>query len=385
MGPIRPHLHVGLLVTVAILVAIGQWRIAKNEANQRIAVVARPQGVMGTDCTLAIVVTRENLHVAHEALERAESVIRSIEARMSSWLDHSEISRFAAAKPGREIALSSDTLSVLRAAREAFLATERAFDVTCRPQIQLWREAGEAGRLPSSEQLARARNSSHWNLVELTEDGVLKLSDTVCLDLGGIAKGYAIDRALEAMQGGDVYGAMVDIGGDLACSGQQADGGPWQVDVKSPDEPDMMLRLQVTERAVATSGNYARYITIDGQQYSHIVDPRTSLPADSVASVTVVSPTAQSADVWATALSVLGADGLRLLPGDIQALMVVAADEGKQTLCTAAFRDFLAESPPEDLHVWLGDKDLRRSERPMPCDGLQSIRAVGELDWIGRR
>jgi thiamine biosynthesis lipoprotein len=281
---------------------------------------------------------------------------------MSSWLDQSEISQFAMAKPGQEVALSPDTLSVLQAARDAFQATERAFDVTCRPQIQLWRVAGEQGHVPSDEQLAQARKASHWNLVQLTENGIRKRADTVCLDLGGIAKGYAIDQALAAMLGVGVHGAMVDIGGDLACSGQQADGGPWQVDVKEPDKPETMLRLRVTDRAVATSGNYARYITIDDQQYSHIVDPRTSRPADSVTSVTVLSPTAQSADIWATALSVLGADGFRLLPGDIHALMIVAGDDGERTVCTPAFRDFLADEPPEDLHVWQPREEVPRGE-----------------------
>ncbi len=361
MGPIRPPLGAALVIAVTALVAIGQWRIAKNEANQKIAVVARPRGVMGTDCTLAVVVTRANLDVAHEALGQAEFVIRGIEARMSSWLDRSEISRFATAQPGQEIELSPDTLSVLKAARDAFQTTEQAFDVTCRPQIQLWRDAVEEGQVPSDQQLAQARCGSHWDLVELTENGIRKRADTVCLDLGGIAKGYAIDRALAAMQGNGVYGAMVDIGGDLACSGQQADGEPWQVDVKAPNESGLLLRLRVTDRSVATSGNYARYITIDGQEYSHIVDPRTSRPADAVTSVTVVSPTAQSADIWATALSVLGADGFRLLPADIQALMVVV-DGGERTVCTSGFRDYLADEAHEELEVRQPTKDSSKSE-----------------------
>ncbi len=362
MGPIRPQLGAGLVIAVAVLVAIGQWQIAKNEANQKIAVVARPRGVMGTDCTLAIVVSRKNLDVAHEALGRAESVIRGVEAKMSSWLDQSEISQFAMAAPGQEVELSADTWRVLKAARDAFQATEGAFDVTCRPQIQLWRDAGEQGHVPSETQLAQARKGSQWNLIELTEGGILKRADTVCLDLGGIAKGYAIDQALAAMLGVGVHGAMVDIGGDLACSGQQADGEPWQVDVKEPDDPEMLLRLQVTDRAVATSGNYARYITIDDQQYSHIVDPRTSRPADSVTSVTVVSPTAQSADIWATALSVLGADGFRLLPGDIHALMIVAGDDGDHTVCTGAFCDFLTDEPLAELEVWRPAQETPDSE-----------------------
>jgi thiamine biosynthesis lipoprotein len=342
-----------LVVSVAMLVAFGQWRIAKKEASEKIAVVARPQGVMGTDCTLAVVVTRDQVQQAQESLQRAETVIRGIEARMSSWLHESEISRCAASASRDEVPLSADTLAVLRAARDAFDLTGGTFDVTCRPQIQLWWEAVQRGEVPDREQCVQARQASHWDLVEWTANGIRKRADSLCFDLGGIAKGYAIDRALDALRGPEVHGAMVDIGGDLACTGLQADGRAWHVDVRDPQQSEALLRLQMADLSVATSGNYARYLTIDGRRYSHIIDPRSSLPADHVVSVTVISATAQAADIWATALSVLGSDGLAMLPENVDALLVVVGQDGESSLtCTRGFADHVVGPLPQNVSVW---------------------------------
>jgi thiamine biosynthesis lipoprotein len=342
----------GLIAVVACFVAVGQWQIAKTEANQKIAVVARPEGVMGTECTLAVVVTRNNLLHAQEALRRAETVIRGIESRMSSWLDNSEISQFAAAKSGQTVPLSADTLAVLEVARDAFDATKRTFDITCRPQLQIWREARERGQVPSRDQLAGARQASHWDLVEWTSGGLRKRSDTVCFDLGGIAKGYAIDRALDALQCPHVRGSLVEIGGDLACSGRRANGETWQASVRNPACPEPLVRLNIVEGSVATSGNYARYLEINGRKYSHIIDPRTSQPVDEVVSVTVVAPTAVAADIWATALSVHGSAGFILLPENVQALLILAGNDDRPMVCTSGFRDYLLGPAPDGLRVW---------------------------------
>jgi thiamine biosynthesis lipoprotein len=218
--------------------------------------------------------------------------------------------------------------------------------------IELWRRAGEQGVVPTESERNDARAASHWDLLELTDTGAVKRALGVCVDLGGIAKGYAIDRAVEALRRARVVGGMVDVGGDLACFGEQADGRDWPVDVKDPFGPGRLARLRVRGGAVATSGNYARYVEIAGQRYSHVIDPRTRRPAHAAQSVTVVAPTARTADVWATALSVLGPEGFGRLPKDVDALIIVGSKDDYQILCTTGFRNLLEEPLPERLAVW---------------------------------
>jgi len=311
---------------------------------------------MGTTCALVAVVPYGERGRAEKALCQAETALRAVEARMSTWMADSEVSCFNAAGGGVEVPLSPETLEVLRIARDSASQTHGAFDVTCGPVIELWRRAGERGVAPTETELADARAASGWGLIELTERGGVKRCDTARVDLGGVAKGYAIDQAVEALRHGGLDGGLVDVGGDLACFGQQADGQSWPVDVRNPFGSGRLAQLRVRDAAVATSGNYARYTDIAGKRYSHIVDPRTGQPTEATQSATVVAPTALTADIWATALSVMGAQGLSRLPGDVEALMITGSKDDYRLFCTPGFRDLIAEPMPDRLAVWEADE-----------------------------
>ena len=342
-------LRIGLIVGLAVLVGVGLWKTSDGPARGRVAVVRRCQRVMGTSCTLAAVVPGRRRAEARAVLGEVESAIRAIEGRMSSWLDASEISRLNGAPAGRKVTLSPATLTVLCAARDAAEATDGAFDVTCRPLIELWREAGQHGELPDATQHKAARALSGWELIRLLPAGVVKQSDTARVDLGGIAKGYAIDRAVAILRRAGLSGGLVDIGGDLACFGKPAEGQFWSVDLQDPFAIEPLATLQLREGAVCTSGNYERFTRIDGRRYSHILDPRTGLPADAAPSVTVIAESAMTADIWATALSVLGPDGLRQLPEGVEALMVTGDRQKERILATLGLRKLLKRPLPKRL------------------------------------
>jgi len=232
---------------------------------------------------------------------------------------------------------------MLIAARDAAEATDGAFDVTCRPLIELWRDAGKHGTLPEVARREEARASSRWKLITLLTDGAVKQSDTARVDLGGIAKGYAIDRAVEIVRRADPSGGLVDIGGDLACFGKPADRKFWSVDLRDPFSEEPLGTLQLGEGAACTSGNYERFAEIEGRRYSHILDPRTGMPAEAVPSVTVVSRSAMTADIWATALSVLGPDGFGRLPEGVEALIVTGDSQAERIFATPGFRALLKQ------------------------------------------
>jgi len=341
-----------LFVGLITLVGIGQWHIGVLRASRRIAVVRCPRAVMGTTCSMAAVVLERDRARAEDALRKAEGVLRAVEARMSRWLADSEISRLNAAPAGRHVPLSTDTLAVLRAAKEASVQTDGAFDVTCGPLVELWRRARRQGVLPQQSELSEARAACGWDQFELDQSGAVKRVAEARVDLGGIAKGYAIDRAVEVLQRAGLDGGLVDVGGDLRCFGRPITAERWPVDVQNPFVPGRLVELKVPGRAVATSGNYARFAEIQGRRYSHIIDPRTGRPAQAAASVTVIAPEAMTADVWATALSILRPDGFASLPKGVEAMLITGDQQDAQTHHTPGFRPLMVEPVPRGVRVW---------------------------------
>ncbi|MCJ7752256.1 MAG: FAD:protein FMN transferase, partial [Armatimonadetes bacterium] len=336
-----------LILGLAALTGVALWKTSAPPPFSAPFLVSHPEGVMGTTCTL-VAVTADPAQ-GQKALRDAESVLRRVEGLMSTWLSDSEISRLNQAAAGEEVALSPETLLVLDTASGAALETDGAFDVTCRPVIELWREAAERGSLPSDAELENARAASSWELIELTPTGASKQAGSARVDLGGIAKGYGIDQSLDAMRAAGVLGALVDVGGDLRCFGQPPQASLWMVDVRDPFSEGRLAELGVWGAAVCTSGDYARFVEIEGRRYSHIADPRTGRLAEAACSVTVVAQTAMEADIWATALSVLGRDGIERLPSGVEAMLVIGEADDYDMVCTPGFKDMMREPLPEGL------------------------------------
>ena len=343
----RPIAVLFLAAAVAAVLVAVRRRAQPPRLAARQEALAR---VMGTKASLTAVAPEAQEDVALVALAAAEAELRTVEVLMSAHLEGSQISRFNEAPAGRAVHLSQPVLEVLEASRQIAAESDGAFDVTCRPLLQLWKLRAGQGRLPDEEEIDEARGNVGWKWVKLHADGAEKLKDGVSVDLGGIAKGCGIDRALEAMQKAGCRGALVDVGGDIRCFGQRAGGGKWTVGIRDPFRPDsdrMFATLGLEGGAVCTSGNYFRYVEISGRRYSHIVDPRTGRPADAAPSVTVVAPTATVADAWATALSVLGPQGINLLPksAGIEAMIVLGTGEDFSIFMTDGFAGLFIVPP----------------------------------------
>lgn len=293
----------------------------------------QPEGIMGTSCRLLVMLDYRESQRAEKILDKAEFQLRYIESLASNWIEASELSRFNRATPGA-FELSKVNWEILQASKEAFEQTEGAFDVTCRPLIELWKRAAEQGVLPDAAAIAQAREQSSWSLIELDASGrtAIRHAESVAVDVGGIAKGYAIDAALQAMVAQGVDGALVDVGGDVRVYGNSARAsGGWHFQIKDPRSDGLLGEFElVGEGAVCTSGDYARYRKIEGKRYSHIVDPVSGYPTEQVPTVTVVAPNALQADVWATALSVLGRRGVELLPAGVEAHLLMREAGGDE-------------------------------------------------------
>ncbi len=331
----RRFMRFGAAVQAIVIAGASGVRVRAGVEDSLVTVRSHPLRLMGTACSLTVVVPQAKKSTGREALTKAEARVRRVEALMSAYREDSEVRRLKSAPAGQRIALSSDTLEVLRAARHFAEVTGGAFDVTAAPLFRLWKRSAERDRPPTNEELAAARAASGWERFTLLADGAVKATASAEVDLGGIAKGYAIDGAIEAMRSAGCAGGLADIGGDIRCFGTKPGGRPWRIAVRSPSGRSHAGVLELKSAAVCTSGDYLRFLEIRGRRYGHIVDPRSGMPVATTPSVTVIAPDATKADSLATAISVLGPkEGLALanrLDG-VECLVMVYDPTGKPSL-----------------------------------------------------
>jgi thiamine biosynthesis lipoprotein len=294
--------------------------------------------VMGTFARIVAIAPDEA--AAKACITAAFAEQDRIEALMSYHRTDSELARINREAADSPVRVGSDTFEVLRQARHFSELSEGAFDVTVGPLMDLWRAAAEANEPPTAAELAAVREKVGWRKVVLDPD-----ASTVWLrvrgmkvDLGGIAKGYAVDKSVEVMKQKGALGGMVDLGGNIRCFGLTPQGqSHWYVAVQNPnvsaddlDPGPSPIVLQIKEASIATSGHYRRFATVGGRKQSHIVDPNTGYDNESLASVTIIAADAVSADALSTAVSVLGRErGLALVERfhDTEAIVLPAGSE----------------------------------------------------------
>ncbi len=267
---------------------------------------------------------------AHRCIELALDAIEMIQQTMNDRDENSELSKLNATAFEQEVKVSPELFTVLQAAKEYSILSGGAFDVTIGPEVQLWRTMQQTGTPPTSEQIEQARFRVGYEKMILnpeTQTVQFELAG-MRLDLGGIAKGYAIDLAIEAMKQNGAMGGMVDIGGDIRCFGHSPTrGNNWLIGLQNPRKEKLITKLKLTDYAVATSGDYRRFIEINGKKQGHILNPATADSAEELISISIVAPTAMQADALATAVAVMGRQrGLDLIESldGIEAFVITA-------------------------------------------------------------
>jgi FAD:protein FMN transferase len=273
---------------------------------------------MGTQATLTLVGT-DSLALAPLAARAMASFAR-VDSLMSNWTSSSEVARINGALDGTvgggPLALESETARVIAAALRVAAASEGAFDPTVEPLVRLWGFLGGAQQVPDSAAIAALLPEVGFRQLRLGEagDGLSAQRPGLRLDLGGIAKGYAVDCVRDTLLALGVGDALIDLSGNIALLGAPPGREAWRLGLRDPaDRATTLGRLSLPRAAVATSGDYEQFFAQDGKRYGHILDPRRGWPVDSLASVTVVMDSATLADAWATALTVLGPAAARRL------------------------------------------------------------------------
>jgi thiamine biosynthesis lipoprotein len=298
---------------------------------------------MGTEA--GIIAVAENRGTAQKAIAGALDSLRQIEALASSHLEDSEIAKVNALAFREPVKVSEPVFEILERAVYYGKLTNGAFDITVGPLIDVWQAAADTNTVPEPNQLQKALAEVGYDKVHLDpNNNTVRFGvEGMKLDLGGIAKGYAIDLAIDAIKQAGAEGGMVDVGGDIRCFGTPADGKKhWLIGLQDPDlarKEQNLLVLKLDDAAVATSGDYRRFVLIGNERHSHIIDTHTGQSAAKLSSVTVITEKAVDADALATAVSVLGPeDGLKLIESlaDTEAIIISPAPDYKVTATTGA-------------------------------------------------
>jgi len=228
----------------------------------------------------------------------------------------SDVCRINEAAGIKPVRVDADTLAMLSLAKKYYELSAGAFDVTIGPVMDLWGFAENNPRVPDPrhivESLALVDNESL--VVNGQEKTIFLQKVGMKLDLGALAKGYATEKALQALQKHGIKKALIDAGGNIRVIGSNPRDLPWRIGIKDPRQEDAMVAIVALKDAAAvTSGDYYRYFEEDGKRYHHILDPRSGYPARENRSLTVVTTDAGTADVLSTAFFVLkGEESLRL-------------------------------------------------------------------------
>ncbi|MCE9636846.1 MAG: FAD:protein FMN transferase [Planctomycetes bacterium] len=291
----------GAFVVASLPLAIRRRRAAA-------ATVTRTIPVMGTVAEFAVVAPSEA--EGHAAIDAAADELVRIEREMTRYDVTSDVGRVNDAVMGGHasgaIAVSADTAQVVREALLWADASDGSFDPCLGGASELWNVERRTSP-PDASQLRRYAGRRLHRFVDVdTHAGspVVLLRDAdIQIDLGGIAKGWAVDRAGDVLRARGINNALVNVGGDLVALGHNADGEPWHVGVRSPTDPNgICAEIDASDIAIATSGDYERCFVWHGRRYHHILDPQTAEPrVTPVHSITVIASTCMSADAAATA------------------------------------------------------------------------------------
>jgi thiamine biosynthesis lipoprotein len=306
---------------------IGETPSARVTRGRGRAIYRHSSSLMGTVLTIEVVLQSDTESVrrdVEQAVDDAMGWCRGAEDVCSRFDPNSELRRLIA-QPGVPVSVSPMLYEVLQFAMACAEASDGAFDPTIggRMEARGFVHHYQSGAASGSG-AAVEPDVTYRDVVIDPEHRTVTLRRPLVLDLGGVAKGLAVDLAASALR--EYRNFVVDAGGDLFLGGTNADDEPWRVGIRHPRrEGQTIAMLRVSDRAVCTSGDYERRSAADG--HSHLMDARTSRPAHAAVSATVLAPTAIVADAFATAAFVLGpADGIRFLTEhDVEGLIVDAS------------------------------------------------------------
>lgn len=337
VNPVR-----GLRAALAVLIF---FLLAACDSGREVHTLSGP--TMGTSWSVKAVGLPAGVSPA-QLQSDIELLLKSINNQMSTWDEDSAISGYNQAKAGTRHPVPPDLYKLLDFALEVARETNGAYDPTVGPLVNLWGFGPDNPDFepPSDEAIRKTRERTGWDKLELNpEKRTVLQPGGIYLDLSSVAKGYAVDKVAEFLRARGVEAFLVEIGGELRARGEKPGGRAWRVAVEKPRSgPSRQVEqvLPLRDRAMATSGDYRNFHEVDGELYSHTLDPRIGRPVEHrLASVTVLASNCMKADALATALNVLGPEeGMAFArQRNLPVLMLIRTDDGGlREMATEPFR-----------------------------------------------
>ncbi|MCK4422886.1 MAG: FAD:protein FMN transferase [Candidatus Omnitrophica bacterium] len=303
----------------------------------RAGTVKKTEFIMGTRVSISVPGNQlENIpaenNSAKTVFEKGFQAVREVDALLSAWRGNSQVSQLNKLKPGEKMDLDPDFGEILKTSIYLNQVTKGAFDITINPLLALWGFGAKESnnfKIPSDqeiEQCLKQVGSEKIIYDHINKQAGFKAAG-MQIDLGGIAKGYAVDKAADVLKNLGIKKALIEAGGDIYCLGDGLKDRGWRIGVQHPrDKEQYLMILKLTDKAVATSGDYENYFSKDNKRYSHIIDPRTGRTVqETLMSVTIIADDCTTADALATAVFVMGpVKGLRFIESqkDIEAVII---------------------------------------------------------------
>lgn len=264
-----------------------------------------------------ITVVAEDQEKGNSYIDAAIGEISRIEKLISSWDPDSQTSAINQNAGIRPVKVDRELFDLIDRSMGISRLTDGAFDISYASMDKIWKFDGSMTKMPSKEEIrASVDKVGYQNILLDKENSTVFLREKgMKIGFGAIGKGYAADRAKDLLMGMGVGSGIINASGDMTTWGKQPNGQEWKVAITNPmDKAKSFGLLPISNGAVVTSGNYEKFVTFDGVRYSHIIDPRTGLPATGILSATVFAPKAELADALATSVFVMGIEtGLNLI------------------------------------------------------------------------
>ncbi len=305
---------------------------------------------MGTSYSVQIN-AKGSANLDDELTNTIEDILNQVNQKMSTYIDDSELSQINSSTSTEWLSVSQDLYNVISTANTISIKTEGAFDITVGPLVNQWgfgpEDRNEIIPPPDStiQILSEYVDYKQLNLRPSPPE-IRKLKADISLDLSGIAKGYAIDKIADYLERNGFENYMIEIGGELRAKGFNNSEELWRIGIEKPLTEDREVHkiIHLDNTAMATSGDYRNFFTINDVRYSHGIDPKTGHPVShQLVSVTVLDPSAMVADARATGLLVMGPDdGVKLaVRENIPALFIISSTNGYLEQYTGNFKHFV--------------------------------------------
>lgn len=277
--------------------------------------------------------------------------LMAIDGALSMFNDTSTISRI---NRDEDVEVDNRTMDVLKLAMEISADTDGDFDITVAPLVNAWGFGFKHEQWPTQQSIDSIMQGVGYGQLQIKGNRLIKSNKKVMLDCSAIAKGYASDRIAMLFMHHDIRNFMVEIGGEIVARGNNQNDTPWHIGVSKPIEDSLTISqelqamLEISDRAMATSGNYRNFYYKGGQRYAHTIDPHTGRPVQhTLLSATVVAPSCAKADAYATAFMVMGMEKAKAVLDkhrELEAYFIYSDKDGSlKTYCTTTMKKWIKE------------------------------------------